>query len=383
MSESADIDFNPSADATEFFPQGDDSNAWQPRFYVSSDYVLGWLRGSILPPLVTTSPAGTARASAGVLGQPGTSVLFGNQRVNQDARSGYRLGLGGWFDERRTMGIDAGFLVLESQNSVFFANSAGNPILARPFFDVLTNKLSSQLVAFPGTSRGSITAFDRSNNLYGAHLDLQEAMFTGDNFRLVGLLGYRFLRLDDSLGVQQDLVSTSSGGIIVPGTRIQTVDRFNTENEFHGIDMGMRGELWWQQWSLNLLAKVAVGNLRRQADIAGSTLVTVPGSAPLLSQGGMLALASNIGQHTTRDWIAVPELGATLGWNITQNLRFQIGYSVLFWSNIARASDQVSLSLNPNLFPPSQSGGPRNPAFEFHKSDMWVQTVNFGLQFRY
>jgi hypothetical protein len=40
------------------------------QFWAEIDY-LGWT----VPPLVTTSPAGTPLAQAGVLGAPGTSVL--------------------------------------------------------------------------------------------------------------------------------------------------------------------------------------------------------------------------------------------------------------------------------------------------------------------
>src|SRR6516165_4079308 len=38
--------------------------------WVSSDYMLGFFQSARLPALVTTSPAGTARAQAGILGLP-------------------------------------------------------------------------------------------------------------------------------------------------------------------------------------------------------------------------------------------------------------------------------------------------------------------------
>ena len=48
------------------------------QFWVSAEYALGWFSGDRLPPLVTTSPPGTARLSAGTLGNPTTTVLLGN-----------------------------------------------------------------------------------------------------------------------------------------------------------------------------------------------------------------------------------------------------------------------------------------------------------------
>src|SRR5437868_8563481 len=44
------------------------------RLWFSADYLSGWVQPARLPPLVTTSPAGTPLAQAGVLGLPATSV---------------------------------------------------------------------------------------------------------------------------------------------------------------------------------------------------------------------------------------------------------------------------------------------------------------------
>ena len=52
------------------------------RFWVGMDYLAWSVKGDRLPPLVTTSPAGTPLAQAGVLGPPGTTVLFGDSSVN-------------------------------------------------------------------------------------------------------------------------------------------------------------------------------------------------------------------------------------------------------------------------------------------------------------
>src|SRR5947209_4099776 len=90
-----------------------------PQFWASAEYLLGWFSGDRLPALVTTSPAGTAQASAGVLGQPNTTTLFGDSRVNDRVRSGGRLGMGYWFTPERTLGIETGGMVMESQATPF------------------------------------------------------------------------------------------------------------------------------------------------------------------------------------------------------------------------------------------------------------------------
>ncbi len=61
------------------------ANVW-----VSGEYLMTWFRGASLPALVTTSPDGTTRTSAGILGTPGTSTLVGGD-VNDRIRAGFRL----------------------------------------------------------------------------------------------------------------------------------------------------------------------------------------------------------------------------------------------------------------------------------------------------
>ena len=57
-------------------------------FWITGEYLNWSAKGDKLPPLVTTSPPGTPLAQAGVLGAPGTSVLFGDESVNDRWRSG-------------------------------------------------------------------------------------------------------------------------------------------------------------------------------------------------------------------------------------------------------------------------------------------------------
>src|SRR5262245_27258846 len=61
--------------------------------WAEAEYLLWWMKGAALPPLVTASPAGTPSTQAGVLGAPGTTVLFGGNSVNDEVRSGMRFTL--------------------------------------------------------------------------------------------------------------------------------------------------------------------------------------------------------------------------------------------------------------------------------------------------
>src|SRR6516165_6120868 len=67
--------------------------------WAEAEYLLWWMKGASLPPLITASPAGTPAAQAGVLGAPSTTILFGDTRVNDEVRSGVRFTLGGWLND--------------------------------------------------------------------------------------------------------------------------------------------------------------------------------------------------------------------------------------------------------------------------------------------
>jgi hypothetical protein len=333
-----------------------------------------------LPPLVTTSPQGTAQANAGVLGQPGTSVLFGASNVNDDARFGLRFGAGWWFDCDRCFGIEAGFMWLDGDSTGFAASSSGNPILARPFFNALTNKNDSQLVAFQGTVSGGVTADASAGSLYEMHFDIAGNISNCSWCRLDALLGYRYFSYDENLRV-----SSTISPAIQPGAQIGTLDQFRTENEFNGIDFGLRAEFCWHSLTFDLLAKGAVGNVQREVDIDGSTRTSVAGSTPVTTNsGGLLALSSNIGNHKSNDWTIMPEFGGTVSWQPWTHVKLYVGYDFMMLTQVARAADQVSLQLNPNLIPPpTGSSIPNVPAFNLNRGDVIVQTVYFGLELRF
>ena len=82
------------------------------------------------------------------------------------------------------------------------------------------------------------------------------------------------------------------------GTTIEEFDRFATQNEFHGGELGVIAELRHSCWTLEVLGKLAVGNNRSQVTINGSTTVTVPDPDVATTPYGLLALPSNSGVHT-------------------------------------------------------------------------------------
>jgi hypothetical protein len=357
-----------------------------PHIWARAEYLLWWLSASKLPPLVTTSPPGTPQIEAGVLGAPGTTVLFGGAHENGDVRSGGRFTLGGWLGCDQCLGIEGSFFILEGKGAHFSANSNGNPILARPFTDATTGLPNSELIAFPGVVAGSINANDVSKQFLGAGVLLRHHICCGCNYFVDAVAGYRYLYYSQGISVTEDLMSTlpSTSFPFIPfGTTLFVGDRFATRNSFNGFDMGLTGEFRRGPWSLEWLAKVALGGTFTALDINGETTVTVPGLPSVTSPGGLLALSSNSGHFTRERFSAVPEFGIRLGYDITPHIRTTLGYTIFWWDPIGDATKSVDLNVNTNLLPPAIPGGSAAPALLFGKSTLVGQGLDLGLEIRF
>ena len=90
-----------------------------------------------------------------------------------------------------------------------------------------------------------------------------------------------------------------------------------------------------------------------------------------------------MGVHTADRFSVIPELGVTLGYDLTCRLRAMVGYTFIYWSNVSRPGDQIDLECQPVPVPAAPSEPPRSPAFVQHTSDFWAQGINIGLDYRF
>lgn len=375
--------------------------------WVRGEYLLWWTKGMDVPPLVTTSPAGTPGADAGVLGVDGTSVLFGNSSILNGSRSGGRIRIGGWLDDYRRIGLEGDFLALGDESIEYRAASDanGSPILARPFFnmnprDPATEDLDpparedAELVSYPGILAGAVTVHGVTG-FHSAGARLRSNLCCNNQCRqdpcscastCVGssrvdfLLGYRYIRLRDSLSVTEDLVSLEEEN----SSHYDIVDSFETRNCFHGAEIGAIWELRRRRWSLEVLSKIALGNNHQVVDITGSTIITpFEGGPQIPYTGGLLAQRTNIGHYSRNEFAMIPEIGVTLGYALTDHLQFKAGYTLIYWGHVVRPGDQINLDLNPDLLPPEMVPfvGPLRPTFAFHHTDFWAHGLSLGLDY--
>jgi Putative beta barrel porin-7 (BBP7) len=353
---------------------------WGPRgpIYVRGEYLGWWLRGDNVPALVTTSPTGTVLTQAGVLGQSGTNVLFGNSAINNGMRSGARVTVGWWLDP--TARIEAEFFGLGNSDASFNQSSGGSPILARPFYNLQTGAQDANVLAFPGRSSGSISVQEQSSFLGGSILGMRNLSCVSccpdRQSRWDFLYGFRYLRLAENLTINSSLTSINTAA--PTGTVVTSFDGFKTANNFYGADFGLMSEQRSARWSLTTTGRFALGFTSQGTTISGNSTSTPPGGPTTSSTGGLLALPTNIGTYHRDVFTYVPQLQLKLGYYITQNLRLTAGYDLIYWSRVARPGEQISTSVNTSQASGGTLTGPAGPLFSFHESGLLIQGFSVG-----
>lgn len=352
------------------------------RFWVRGEYLLWWTKDAPSPALVT-------QGGNGVIGQPGTAVIFGdNADDDNKVRNGGRFTVGGWLDCDNIMGVELSYFFLGSQNRSFEVGgngTVGSPVVARPFFDTTTRSPNAELVSFPNVLRGTVRV-DQENSLQGWAPNLLYNVCCDCCYRVDAILGFRYYELRESLTVTENL-ETLPGSTVPSGTRFQLSDQFDTRNYFYGGAIGLQGDYRMGCLTVGGMASVAFGSTHQIVNARGTTTITSPGGVPVVNDGGLLALPSNSLRQSRDDFSIIPELGVRLGVQVTDNIRATVGYSFLYWSDVVRPGDQIDTSIDTRQLPrsgqPPLNIGANSPAPRFKTSDFWAQGLTFGLEFRY
>jgi hypothetical protein len=341
-------------------------------FWIGAEFLYWSTKGDNLPALVT---GGTG---FGVLGASGTSILFGNGTVGDDWRPGGRLRAGYWFDPGHKMGIEGHFFGLADTSTDFSASSTGTTLLARPFFDASANIPNSLLIAGgPGHFTGQVSV-NETSRLFGAGMVFRGEICETCAFGSVSaLIGYRYLHLRDDLRI-----SWATQGVIFLPFSVNASDEFEAANNFHGLDLGLTGEIRGGPWSVEWLAKAALGVNVADVSINGATSFTQLGTT-LSSAGGLLAQPTNIGNFSTSHFAVVPELALKLGYQITPQWRAFVGYDALYWSNVQRAGGTIDTTVNSSQLGGFPVVGPARPAPQFQTTSFWAQGVTLGATYRF
>jgi hypothetical protein len=343
-----------------------------------------WIQANHLPPLVTTSPAGTPQGSAGVL--PGATILFGNNYVNGGARNGGRVTLGYWLDDNHDNAIEASWFTVSQPTGAanFFANSTtpGGRILARPFTS--GGIPNAQLAAFPGVvtgqpqTPGTIGVTTTSDMDFG-DIVVDHVLSRDESTQICFTYGYRHLEFRENLRIFENLLTLPA-----PSTALNLVDQFQVANDFQGGLLGAQFMRNSGAWSLKGVANLGFGNVHESVDISGNTTVTDP-LGNVTHQPGLLAQPSNDGIHSQNVFAFLPELELYLHYQLTNQIDLSVGYTFLCITRVARAGDQLDTNVSNTQLPTAgpTSGVGNQPTEVLRDTSLWAQGISGGIELRF
>jgi hypothetical protein len=358
-------------------------------WYASAEYLMWWTRSIQTPTLLTTSSPGFN----GILGTGNTIPVYGGSGIGDSFHNGGRFALGRWFCDDPKWGVEARFWFLGQGDSTYTATSNQFPVLARPFFNVNTPfGQFAEVIASPGLSIGSATV-KTSTSLWGADANLMRMLYRTDSLQLYGLVGYRYMYLNEQLAIGESFARTPGSDMAIgtPAVFGQVSDVFRTVDQFNGGQIGLGSTFQRGRWFVNGRATVAFGAVEQTAIISGSQSLVFPGGAVGGYHGGLLALpGANIGTWHHYQFAVLPDVNLNIGYQLTSRMRIFAGYNFLYLGNALRPGGAIDTAVDaariPNFPLPGSPailpGAPR-PGPYFHTNDFFAQGINFGLQFNW
>ncbi len=131
----------------------------------------------------------------------------------------------------------------------------------------------------------------------------------GCNWFIDGFAGWRFLGLNKSLSMQENVnvVSPAStalpnGSTIVAGSQDIVRDRFGTTNLFNGAQIGGVGEYRFGRWCVNLRTSIALGGTEQFVNVSRLNDIDGAGHGPY-------DLAGRLANAVVEHWTAHPQHG--------------------------------------------------------------------------
>lgn len=356
------------------------------QWWATAEYLMWWSRSDQVPALLTTS----APQFFGIPGQGNTTVVLGGD-INDTFHSGGRFTLGRWFGDCQLRGVEGRMFFLGRADTTFTATSDQFPVLARPFVNVNTPAGPfSQVISSPGLAVGGAVVNFQSS-VWGAEANYRRFLFGNPCARVDAIVGYRYMNLKEQLSISESFIRTGNPGIGAPAAAGTVTDVFRTENAFNGGQIGFAYSIQRGRWSIDGRTMVAFGNLYQTSEISGGQQLLLPNGAVANYSGGLLALpGANIGTHHQSKFAVIPEVGVNVGYQLTSNLRFFVGYNFLYLGNALRPGGTIDTSVDAARIPnfplpgnPTPLAGIPRPMPQFNLNDYFVQGISFGLQFNW
>lgn len=348
--------------------------------WFSSESLLWFNKRNYAPPLVNTNDFGVFPNS----GAAGTQTAFGGGNgIDFDLIPGFRISGGLYLDDCQKFAIGGRGYGIIPQKSTYDRGSDGsgspdNPSIGLPFYNLSLNQEDSYLVAYQdnlGPDTSGVVRARSDLDMYGADGSLYMLLSRSGSHRMDLLGGYSFNILKNSVGVDTQV---NSFRFPSAGNSTTTNDLFATKNVFNGGHLGIQSTASHSRLSFSTLLKVAFGNMRQTSSVSGFSTVTDSLNNTTGLSAGILTQPSNIGTYSRDRFGFIPELGIKLGLNARENVQFTLGYSMMMWSGVVLAGDQIDNAVDPTqLVFPNASG--TRPNSMFKETTFWMQGVDLGV----
>lgn len=348
------------------------------RLWCSADYLMWWIQDQPMPSVLATR-SNPGAPFPGVLGQPGTSILFGGQDIELGTFTGVRSNLGFWIDYNRTIGLELGGFILERRAKTFRveSNALGEPFLGVPFFDAISNQENAVAVALPGFASGAID-IQTNTRLWSADINSVINLTRGDYFVVDVFVGGRYLDLREQL-----ILQTTQSALAPLNLQARTKDSFLTLNRIYGAQVGGRLDFQHGPFVFMLQNKTVLGANSQKSENIGSTAVTGLNPVPLTVPNGLLVQTSNTGGFSRNRFVVVNEAEARVGLVVMPHVTVFAGYDFLYATNVVRPGNQIDRVINFSQNPLIGGGvliGPARPSARSVTSTFYAHGVSAGFE---
>jgi hypothetical protein len=350
----------------------------------SMEYLLWWNKDIRLPPILTKARSGVPP----VLGGASTTNVIGGSPLDTPDQSGGRFTVGWSADPSDTFGFEVNYFFIGSRTTTFAGgggNAPASPALGFPYIDARTGSEAVVPIAGPGFGPGGLVVA-ASSRLQGTELNGVMALWSWSGLELHGLLGFRYLEVDEGLQIQRIsdcLCDPATFGL----THLSSADQIDGHNRFYGGQVGLKALFGYGPVFVEGIGKLGAGAVEKVVRIDGLTRFEGPALTDWRQAGGLVALASNSGRHRRDVFGLVPELTLRAGLNFDGRTKLFVGYNLLYLTEVARPGEQIDRVINPGQFPVnagrSSLDGPDRPVFGFSRSEFWTQGLIVGMEWRY
>lgn len=390
--------------------------------WLESEYLLWKTKETPLPvPLLTS--ATLSDPVPGALGQPGTKILMGKNKIDLSWQHGFRISLGGCIEECRQIGIEGCFFMLPKksyQQSIQTSGEPGSLNLAVPIYDItglwgLRGIPGETVFILPGPLfgpgfQGRFT-LKLSSRLLGSEFNVLANVLNRCRFKMDFISGFRWVQLKESLLFMGETAALPNADV---SGFYNCRDSFNTNNDYYGSQVGLKGQYNVDRWLFMGFFKTALGCMHQKVRIDGKSQTSngnlfymTKNTSQEVLLGGIFSEPTNLGSHHHYKVAALVETGFKLSYQFVECCNIGLGYNFLWLNHLLRPGDQIDRNLNPTRTALAEASrdslgvgpdkpvpfgsataaprprGAERPDHKHHNGNYWAQGLSISLEFQF